>query len=72
MLIADDDHTSCILFFLHLDMIIFIMSLNILFCKHLKLQKSQDQDFFWFFKESDLIWMMTKLVIEHDYFYYES
>ena len=53
MLIADDDHTSCILFFLHLNMIIFIMSLNFLFRKNLKLQKSQDLKFFWSFKDAD-------------------
>ena len=59
---AEDDHTSCILFFWHLNMIIFIISLNYLFCKHRKLQKSQDLEFFWFFKESDLMWMMITLV----------
>ena len=46
-------------------MIIFITSLNFLFCKHLKLQKSQDQNFFWFFIESDLMWMMITLVAFH-------
>ena len=58
---VDDDHTCCTLFFWHLNMIIFIMRLYLLFGKHLKLQKSQDLEFFWFFKESDLMWMMITL-----------
>ena len=57
---VDDDHASCISFFLN--MIVFIMILNFLFRKHLKLQKSQYLEFFWFFNESELMLMMITLV----------
>ena len=41
------DHTTfCFPNTWHLKMIIFIMNLNFLICKHLKVQQSQDQGFF--------------------------
>ena len=76
---VDDAHTSCTSFCWHLNMIIFIMRLHLLFHKHLKLQKSQVLEFFlilqrvWFECGWWSHWLdFVFLTLEYDYFHYET